>query len=715
MKNITLFKILISLSTLVILSLIVFQHHRQFHLRKKQMELLQEIQHLVRAESIFSEDFLVFLRKFYNHTQGIEKAITNKDDTLLFELLSYTINKNLIFERERDVIFFNNILNYLLRIKFLGSPEDIIRLDLLLQNRNLYFPPERERTENEILAGLEQQWLEMKNEVAEENVSGSKKLETLLDTFLENYLQKIKERRNIEFLFYLTLEIFIAFAFVIFFFFTKTKMKKEKEYITTIETQNKDLQRVMQTIQLLLQNFGKWDFSIPEENRDLELQHKDVYKIYFLFLKSIIRFNMMIIQFKLQTQFQVDTAYSIQEFFKSIFKLYEEFTLSYQENSKQFLFIFDTLYKNLEKLDKNYIKLDEEKDKINNEISDIEVYLSNYYKTKDKFSYLIEKLSELKQNSNKISDIVKTIQNITEKTNMLALNASIEAARAGEFGKGFNIVAEEITKLAEQNRISAKTIQGILTGFEESIKKLEEEGTLVTREVGLLSAKITQIGEFLKDITRYLQDMTNLIVSLKSEFQEVYHASNVLKEKNQKEYESNERMFSRIKDFEVVLFFLYDYLEQNKNIISSIKTLSDFKFSKTFSVNIELMDAHHNELFTIFSELLKLPEDMQNWKKKYEVIRKRLLDYANYHFKEEEGIMEKYGYPDLENHKKAHGKFMEIIQQKELNNLSELFHYVVFLFDWLIDHIFYIDKRYSEFFAKQGILEAIQNENREQG
>ncbi|MBE3554833.1 MAG: hypothetical protein IMW85_07570 [Thermicanus sp.] len=86
----------------------------------------------------------------------------------------------------------------------------------------------------------------------------------------------------------------------------------------------------------------------------------------------------------------------------------------------------------------------------------------------------VDQIKVLKEYNARVTEIIDTITQLTNQINLLSLNAGIEAARAGEHGKGFTVVAEEVRKLAEQTKGSARKIAESIFAMNETIERTIE-------------------------------------------------------------------------------------------------------------------------------------------------------------------------------------------------------------------------------------------------
>lgn len=124
-------------------------------------------------------------------------------------------------------------------------------------------------------------------------------------------------------------------------------------------------------------------------------------------------------------------------------------------------------------------------------------------------------INQMKNLSNMIVGFAEVIGGISNKTNMLSLNASIEAARAGEQGKGFAVVAGEVRNLAAQSAKSSKeiseTIASIQTFVTETVKAIDSIYEIVKTQNDMVSdvktvfQKILEAAYISNDVSRNME------------------------------------------------------------------------------------------------------------------------------------------------------------------------------------------------------------------
>lgn len=114
---------------------------------------------------------------------------------------------------------------------------------------------------------------------------------------------------------------------------------------------------------------------------------------------------------------------------------------------------------------------------------------------------ITRRLSEAVQ---EIGVTLSLINDISNSTNLLALNASIEAARAGEAGRGFAVVATEVGNLANSTQESLKVVQSVIERIQQNVKE-------ITAQVEENSTKMGTQNEYFEKVFACMQDMTELL------------------------------------------------------------------------------------------------------------------------------------------------------------------------------------------------------------
>ena len=162
-------------------------------------------------------------------------------------------------------------------------------------------------------------------------------------------------------------------------------------------------------------------------------------------------------------------------------------------------------------------------------------------KTSQEVTILKEETNNTNTSAQKINEAVSLIQDISQQTNLLSLNASIEAARAGESGRGFAVVAEEIRNLSEESNKGAEQIAEIVSQLiRNSDVSVERMGSVeqnvgiqmehldglnqtfigLGTEIGKVSGATENISEQTKQVTAMKNEISNIIEQLAAISQE---------------------------------------------------------------------------------------------------------------------------------------------------------------------------------------------------
>ncbi|XZG70770.1 methyl-accepting chemotaxis protein [Chitinibacteraceae bacterium HSL-7] len=149
--------------------------------------------------------------------------------------------------------------------------------------------------------------------------------------------------------------------------------------------------------------------------------------------------------------------------------------------------------------------------------SAVENQIKGMNEIREQIQETAKRIKRLGESSQEIGEIVELISDITEQTNVLALNAAIQAAAAGEAGRGFSVVAEEVQRLAERSGEATKQIGAIVKTIQTDTHDAVAAMELSTQGV-VEGAKLSDAaGSALSDIRRVTDELARLIDSIARE------------------------------------------------------------------------------------------------------------------------------------------------------------------------------------------------------
>jgi methyl-accepting chemotaxis protein len=153
-------------------------------------------------------------------------------------------------------------------------------------------------------------------------------------------------------------------------------------------------------------------------------------------------------------------------------------------------------------------------------LKSIEDTINGMNRIKEQVESIADMVVRLSEQSQAIGEIIATVNDLAEQSNLLAVNASIEAAKAGEQGKGFAVVAQEIRSLAAQSKQATTQVRNILFDVQKAISSAVMATDLGSKAVEEGVRLSTQAGEAIDVLAQSVTESTNAAIQIAASSQQ---------------------------------------------------------------------------------------------------------------------------------------------------------------------------------------------------
>ena len=181
------------------------------------------------------------------------------------------------------------------------------------------------------------------------------------------------------------------------------------------------------------------------------------------------------------------------------------------------------------------------------------------------------RLSAINEKMENITTVVTTITKVADQTNLLSLNAAIEAEKAGEYGRGFNVVAREIRRLADQTAVATLDI-------EQMVKEMQAAVTTGVMEMDKFISEVKRSAEDVNKINGQMNRIIEQVQALSPQFEEINIAMSNQSQNTQKINHAIQEMSEGMRQTAEALEESFQAIEQLNEAASSLqKEISCFK------------------------------------------------------------------------------------------------------------------------------------------
>ncbi|MDD5105238.1 MAG: methyl-accepting chemotaxis protein [Desulfuromonadaceae bacterium] len=184
---------------------------------------------------------------------------------------------------------------------------------------------------------------------------------------------------------------------------------------------------------------------------------------------------------------------------------------------------------------------------------------------------IAESIVRLSEQSQTIGEIIATVNDLAEQSNLLAVNAAIEAAKAGEQGKGFAVVAQEVKSLAEQSKEATAQVRTILNDIQKATNAAvmaTEQGNKAVED-GVRQSK--EAGEAIRQMGESIDESAQAAVQIAASSQQQLTGMDQMALAMENIRQASEQNVSGMRQVEVTVQGLHDLGQKLKGLVARYK------------------------------------------------------------------------------------------------------------------------------------------------